>query len=94
MATLTCERCGLPLPDEARFCPNCGARSWQGDAFCWNCGARFTASPNVASANPRSADVPIPSSGETVRLPPKKAKKVTKDWQETGKSLQDYAEEK
>ena len=24
MATLTCERCGLPLPDEARFCPNCG----------------------------------------------------------------------
>jgi len=20
----TCERCGLPLPDEARFCPNCG----------------------------------------------------------------------
>jgi class 3 adenylate cyclase/tetratricopeptide (TPR) repeat protein len=24
VATLTCERCGLPLPDEARFCPNCG----------------------------------------------------------------------
>jgi class 3 adenylate cyclase/tetratricopeptide (TPR) repeat protein len=24
MATLTCDRCGLPLPDEARFCPNCG----------------------------------------------------------------------
>ena len=24
MATLSCERCGLPLPDEARFCPNCG----------------------------------------------------------------------
>ena len=24
MVTLTCERCGLPLPDEARFCPNCG----------------------------------------------------------------------
>ncbi|HJS26692.1 MAG TPA: adenylate/guanylate cyclase domain-containing protein [Actinomycetota bacterium] len=24
MATLTCERCGLPLPGEARFCPNCG----------------------------------------------------------------------
>ena len=20
----TCERCGLPLPEEARFCPNCG----------------------------------------------------------------------
>ncbi|MEX2420347.1 MAG: adenylate/guanylate cyclase domain-containing protein, partial [Actinomycetota bacterium] len=24
MATLSCERCGLPLPDSARFCPNCG----------------------------------------------------------------------
>ena len=24
MASLSCERCGLPLPDEARFCPNCG----------------------------------------------------------------------
>jgi class 3 adenylate cyclase/tetratricopeptide (TPR) repeat protein len=24
VATLTCDRCGLPLPDDARFCPNCG----------------------------------------------------------------------
>ncbi|HEX9234777.1 MAG TPA: adenylate/guanylate cyclase domain-containing protein, partial [Actinomycetota bacterium] len=25
VATLTCDRCGTPLPEEARFCPNCGA---------------------------------------------------------------------
>ena len=25
MAQRTCDRCGFPLPDEARFCPNCGA---------------------------------------------------------------------
>jgi class 3 adenylate cyclase/tetratricopeptide (TPR) repeat protein len=24
VATLVCERCGLPLPEEARFCSNCG----------------------------------------------------------------------
>src|SRR5205823_2251677 len=23
--TLTCARCGAPLPEEARFCPRCGA---------------------------------------------------------------------
>jgi len=67
----------------SRFCPNCGARSWQGDAFCWNCGARFT-----------GPSVPIPPSAERVQLPPKKAKKVVKDWQDTNKSLQEYTEEK
>jgi class 3 adenylate cyclase/tetratricopeptide (TPR) repeat protein len=25
MAQLTCERCGAPLPEDARFCPRCGA---------------------------------------------------------------------
>jgi class 3 adenylate cyclase/tetratricopeptide (TPR) repeat protein len=25
MAALTCDRCGTPLPEDARFCPNCGA---------------------------------------------------------------------
>ena len=25
MATLTCDRCGTVLPEDARFCPNCGA---------------------------------------------------------------------
>src|SRR5213083_750704 len=25
MATMTCDRCGAPLPEDARFCPNCGA---------------------------------------------------------------------
>ncbi len=67
----------------SRFCPNCGARSWQGDAFCWNCGARFTGS-----------SVPTPPSAEKVQLPPKKAKKVVKDWQETGKTWEEYSEEK
>ena len=67
----------------SRFCPNCGARSWQGDAFCWNCGARFT-----------GPSVPMPHSAEKVQLPPRKAKKVVKDWQDTNKTLQEYAEEK
>lgn len=66
----------------SRFCPNCGARSWQGDAFCWNCGARFTGS-NVSAP-----------SAEKVQLPPKKVKKAVKDWQETGKTWQEYSEEK
>ena len=81
-------------PGASRFCPNCGARSWQGDAFCWNCGARFTGSSKVVTASPTGANVPAPPTTETIQLPPKKAKKVTKDWQETGKPLQDYAEEK
>jgi len=25
VATLTCDRCGAPLPEDARFCPRCGA---------------------------------------------------------------------
>ena len=25
MASMTCDRCGAPLPADARFCPNCGA---------------------------------------------------------------------
>src|SRR6266542_2324726 len=25
MASMTCDRCGRPLPADARFCPNCGA---------------------------------------------------------------------
>src|SRR5438093_8190929 len=25
MAALTCQRCGEPLPERAKFCPNCGA---------------------------------------------------------------------
>src|SRR6266511_3631663 len=25
MAQMTCERCGAVLPDDARFCPRCGA---------------------------------------------------------------------
>ncbi len=78
----------------SRFCPNCGARSWSGDAFCWNCGARFTESPKVVTASPTGANLPVPPTAETVQLPPKKARKVVKDWRETGKTLTDYAEEK
>ncbi len=78
----------------SRFCPNCGARSWQGDAFCWNCGARFTASSRAVTANPTAANVPVPPTTEALQLPPKKAKKVTKDWQDTGKSLGEFAQEK
>ena len=79
-------------PSASRFCPNCGARSWQGDMFCWNCGARFTGSAKVVTTSPTGAGVP--STAESVQLPPKKVKKVTKDWQDTGKSLSEYAEEK
>jgi len=38
--------------------------------------------------------VPTPPSAEKVQLPPKKAKKVVKDWQETGKTWEEYSEEK
>ncbi|HEY4705803.1 MAG TPA: hypothetical protein VII27_08745 [Thermoplasmata archaeon] len=78
----------------SRFCPYCGARSWPGDAFCWNCGARFTGNPKVVTASASGGTVPIPSTAETVQLPPKKARKVVKDWRETGKDLSEYAEEK
>jgi len=81
-------------PTASRFCPNCGARSWQGDAWCWNCGARFTEASGVVTASPTGGNIPVPPTAETVRLPPIKAKKVVKDWQETGKSLEEYAEEK
>ena len=72
----------------SRFCPNCGARSWQGDAFCWNCGARFAES---SKGDPRT---PIAPTTETLQLPPKKAKKVVKDWQDTGKSFEEFTQEK
>ncbi len=78
----------------SRFCPYCGARSWPGDAFCWNCGARFTGNPKVVTASATGANVPVPATAETVQLPPKKAQKVVKDWRDTGKSLEEYAEEK
>jgi len=81
-------------PSATRFCPNCGARSWQGDAWCWNCGARFTEASRVVTASPTGGTVPVPQTAETIQLPPKKARKVAKDWQETGKSLAEYAEEK
>src|SRR3970282_302968 len=54
----------------SRFCPYCGARSWPGDAFCWNCGARFTGNPKVVTASASGGTVPIPSTAETVPLPP------------------------
>ncbi len=72
-----------PTPSSARFCPTCGARSWQGDAFCWNCGTRFTGAEKPTAAPP----------AEAIQLPPQKAKKVVKDWTETGKTLSEYAEE-
>ena len=78
----------------SRFCPNCGARSWQGDAFCWNCGARFTGPATVVATNPSGSSPPIPSSAEKIQLPPRKAKKVVKDWQDTGKTWEEYSEEK
>jgi len=80
-----------PTPSSARFCPNCGARSWSGDAFCWNCGARFTGAAKPAESPP-SQDTSPPGT-ETIQLPPQKAKKVVKDWSETGKTLSEYAEE-
>ena len=78
----------------SRFCPNCGARSWQGDALCWNCGARFTGSSNVGTARSTGSSTAIPSTAEKIQLPPKRAKKVVKDWQDTNKTLGEYAEEK
>jgi len=72
----------------SRFCPNCGARSWQGDAFCWNCGARFAESPKG------DPGTPIAPTTETLQLPPKKAKKVVKDWQDTGRSFEEFTQEK
>ena len=83
-----------PAASASRFCPNCGARSWQGDAWCWNCGARFSDSSKVVTANPTGTNVPVPPAAGTVQLPPIRAKKVVKDWQDTGKSLEEYAEEK
>ncbi|HLE46066.1 MAG TPA: hypothetical protein VI915_03625 [Thermoplasmata archaeon] len=88
-----------PPPAEAagqtsHFCPYCGARSWPGDAFCWNCGARFTGDPRIVTASATGGAVPLPPTAESVRLPPKKAHKVVKDWRDTGKSLEEYAEEK
>ncbi len=80
-----------PTPSSARFCPSCGARSWSGDAFCWNCGSRFTGSAKPAET-PASPG-PSPPSTESIQLPPQKAKKVVKDWSETGKTLSEYAEE-
>lgn len=77
-----------------RFCPYCGARSWPGDAFCWNCGARFTSSPKVVTSSTTGGAAPVRPTAESVQLPPKKAQKVVKDWRETGKSLEEYAEEK
>jgi hypothetical protein len=95
-------KAAAPLPPAAPpatgtaslFCPNCGARSWQGDAFCWNCGARFTESAKGAATSPTGSSVPMPASAEKVQLPPKKARKVVKDWQETGKTWEEYSEEK
>jgi len=81
-----------PAAGAAHFCHNCGARSWAGDAFCWNCGARFTTGAQPATAEP-GAQGASPPPTETIQLPPRKAKKVVKDWTETGKSLSEYAEE-
>ena len=83
-----------PAESASRFCPNCGARSWQGDAFCWNCGARFAGPAKVVATSPLGSNAPIPSSAEKIQLPPKKAKKVVKDWQDTGKTWEEYSEEK
>ena len=81
-------------PSASRFCTNCGARSWQGDAWCWNCGTRFSEASKVVTGSPTRTGAPVPPTAETIQLPPKKARKVVKDWQDTGKSLQEYAEEK
>jgi len=82
---------GAPSGSASRFCASCGARSWQGDAFCWNCGARFTSGANPGATGTR---IQAPATTETIQLPPRKARKVTKDWQETDKGLDEYAEEK
>jgi hypothetical protein len=81
-----------PTPSTARFCPTCGARSWHGDAFCWNCGTRFTGAAKPGTAPP-AAFGPSPPPTEAIQLPAHKAKKVVKDWTETGKTLSEYAEE-
>ena len=75
----------------AGFCPNCDARAWSGDAFCWNCGVRFTGAEPAAPRTMAAKPAPAP---ETIRLPQKRAKKIMKDGQETGKSLSKFAEEK
>lgn len=96
-ATLPPPASTTPLVETARakaagrFCPNCGARSWSGDAFCWNCGFRFSGGQSTAPpATARKSAVAT----EAIRLPQKRAKKVMKDWQETEKSLSEFAEEK
>ena len=83
-----------PAGAASRFCPTCGARSWSGDAFCWNCGARFTGSTKAVTTSPTGSGVPVPPTVDKIQLPPKKVKKVVKDWQETDKSFEGYVEEK
>lgn len=48
VATCVCEKCGKPMPQDGKFCPNCGAPATT-KKFCPNCGTKVDGNAKFCS---------------------------------------------
>jgi ribosomal protein L40E len=72
---MNCVNCGEPLPDSAKFCPNCGTRVQQQEqkqekgTFCTSCGAPLAPGASFCT----ECGIKVASSAQPVVQPPQQA---------------------